>query len=282
MLKIVGYSLLIIALLTTVVWAISYFVQPILPANINNAGILFFIALLSVLGALAAFKDIIELIQKFFHNPPATASDSSYPSSEIRKIENLIEKIQANLYGNDDQLPYVLTLALDLCQSINSLNYKMWLEKELHGYENYQNFHEEFGNEEEFERWMDQWANYRLLQSYVDLYGYMVDRNRYETTEFPYKTVLIAYSLSGLIRNIKAAREARVDRVSRPIQEIGLETLSEFVAFMAKNEIPIRPDIDTVVYFKITDLEKILASVRKIILKLLNEAQNYITEEKRK
>ena len=48
----VSYALITIALLTIFVWAVSQFVQPILPANFNSGVILFFVALLGVLAAL--------------------------------------------------------------------------------------------------------------------------------------------------------------------------------------------------------------------------------------
>ncbi len=63
--KIVGYALLIISFFTILIWVISQFVQPILPSSLNNAGILLFAALLSVVGFFAGFKDTIELFQLF-------------------------------------------------------------------------------------------------------------------------------------------------------------------------------------------------------------------------
>ena len=58
----VGYALVLVSVLTGITWAISQFIQPILPPNMNNSVILLFAALLAVLGGLAAFKDTLELI----------------------------------------------------------------------------------------------------------------------------------------------------------------------------------------------------------------------------
>lgn len=64
----IGYALLAVSLLTLLVWAISQFVQPILPSNLNSGLLLFFAALLAVIGALAGFKDVIELFGYFARN----------------------------------------------------------------------------------------------------------------------------------------------------------------------------------------------------------------------
>jgi len=58
----IGYALVLVGVLTGITWAVSQFIQPILPANVNNLLVLRFAALLAVLGGLAAFKDTIELI----------------------------------------------------------------------------------------------------------------------------------------------------------------------------------------------------------------------------
>lgn len=76
MLKYIGYAFLTIALLTLVVWLVSVFVQPILPANLNNSLVFFFFVLSAVLGSLAAFKDVIELVQMIFGRRNQKTSDS--------------------------------------------------------------------------------------------------------------------------------------------------------------------------------------------------------------
>jgi len=59
----ISYALITIALLTILVWAVSQFVQPILPAYFSSGLILFFAVLLGVLAALAAFKDVVEFFR---------------------------------------------------------------------------------------------------------------------------------------------------------------------------------------------------------------------------
>jgi hypothetical protein len=60
----VGYALVLVAAATLLVWGVSQFVQPILPPEISSAAVLFFAALLSVTGFLAAFKDTVQLVQR--------------------------------------------------------------------------------------------------------------------------------------------------------------------------------------------------------------------------
>jgi hypothetical protein len=79
--RLVGYVLITIALLTLVVWAVSMFIQPILPSIFNNGLVLFFVALLAVIGVLAQFKDVIELFQYF-----SKRSDNS-PTNKIENIK---------------------------------------------------------------------------------------------------------------------------------------------------------------------------------------------------
>lgn len=61
----VSYALIAVALLTLVVWLVSQFIQPILPANTNAGLVLFIAALLGVVGVLGQFKDVVELFRSF-------------------------------------------------------------------------------------------------------------------------------------------------------------------------------------------------------------------------
>jgi hypothetical protein len=63
MVRLIGFALLLIAIVTLVVWGISQFVQPVLPAGINSGLVLLVAALIGVVGFFSAFKDSIELLQ---------------------------------------------------------------------------------------------------------------------------------------------------------------------------------------------------------------------------
>ena len=65
MLKSCSVILVIVFILTVIVWGFNYFGELILPANLKSGLVLFFLALTSVLGILAAFKETIELSDPF-------------------------------------------------------------------------------------------------------------------------------------------------------------------------------------------------------------------------
>ena len=69
----VGYALVLVSVLTGITWAISQFIQPILPPNMNNSVILLFAALLAVLGGLAA--GIIKSLWKFLRRKAKIVGD---------------------------------------------------------------------------------------------------------------------------------------------------------------------------------------------------------------
>ncbi len=59
----IGYALITIAILTGIVWGVSQFIQPILPAYFNNNLILVIGVLFGVVGLLAQLKDVVELFK---------------------------------------------------------------------------------------------------------------------------------------------------------------------------------------------------------------------------
>jgi len=64
--KYIGYALIVVAVLTLLVWAISQFVQPLLPTSVNGGLVLLFVALLAVTGVLAQLKDVAELLRSWY------------------------------------------------------------------------------------------------------------------------------------------------------------------------------------------------------------------------
>jgi hypothetical protein len=64
--KYIGYALIVVAIVTLLVWAISQFVQPLLPGNINGSLILLFAALMAAAIWLGAIKDVAELLRNWF------------------------------------------------------------------------------------------------------------------------------------------------------------------------------------------------------------------------
>jgi hypothetical protein len=102
----VGYAFLLVALLALIVWIISQFIQPLLPPNISASAVLFFVALLSVVGFLAAFKDTIELLHLFSGNSKIVAGNSISPSIAINEDSLLLYPYDNPPY-NSVELHYV-------------------------------------------------------------------------------------------------------------------------------------------------------------------------------
>ncbi len=62
----IAYASAFVLVITLIIWGISRFIQPTLPASTNSDIILFFIALLSVAAFLGSFNEAIELFHKIF------------------------------------------------------------------------------------------------------------------------------------------------------------------------------------------------------------------------
>jgi hypothetical protein len=83
--KILAIVFLALAVISLVVWAISQFLIPILPAQIGNGVILFFVALNSTVAVIAGSKDVIELLQVVFPNANKRAEITKNASTPFPK-----------------------------------------------------------------------------------------------------------------------------------------------------------------------------------------------------
>ncbi|MCI0558414.1 MAG: hypothetical protein MN733_07955 [Nitrososphaera sp.] len=314
----VGYALMLIAVLTVAVWAFSKYVQPILPASFNNDLVLLIAGLLGVAGLVAAFKDAIELFSLLSHrnsgDETKTSSSSvitgptqigrgtlawhgdvfqegstkiavnnslelsGQPKSEVTLIETLIRDIQKSLYGDDTQLPYVLTLSIDLCERIGlSDKYVTWLTKELTGYEDYDSFQRQFDNEELFEAWMENWAPYRLVRPYVKFQYLSQETGQLVIDKWRFVPFIIAHPIAEVVRKIHAARDRGVREFSMPLRNVP-EYYAQVVSFAAEAPIGLEIPPDLEVFHDVSDLEKILNGVRERILWLLRDARQHIAD----
>lgn len=129
--KYFGYTVIVVALVTLVVWAISAFIQPTLSSTVNSGLILFFVAFLAVAGALANMKDIAELLRslverkrpvksvvstsldKGFTQPPANKTLRQSLSMRLEFLDGIDE------ISNADELDKSMT---DLVKFIERLN----------------------------------------------------------------------------------------------------------------------------------------------------------------
>lgn len=89
-------ALLIVALLTLLFWAITFFIQPILPPGIGRGFIALAAVLIGVVGVLAGLKDISELLKVTFGH-----SDKHNDETPGKRYE-VIHKLQTK--GLEDDL----------------------------------------------------------------------------------------------------------------------------------------------------------------------------------
>ncbi len=108
--KTIGYALLTISVLTFIIWAVSQFIQPILPPAINNAGILLFAVLLTVTGVVANFKDVVELIDRILKPAPIQDSVKSLLNSGLEVQHNLPQPGYGEFIGRERELQEVMYL----------------------------------------------------------------------------------------------------------------------------------------------------------------------------
>lgn len=95
-------SLVVIVVLTLAVWAFSQYVQPILPAAINESAILFFIALLAVIAVLGGISDIVPFLHSLINkDAPITMTPEQQRFNRehlFRKVEDIwVEGVLENL-----------------------------------------------------------------------------------------------------------------------------------------------------------------------------------------
>jgi len=122
--------------------------------------------IVSVISGIAQFTgyNLRELVS-------SAAGQEKRPSTVVAKsdVDILINDIQRDLYGDDDKLPYVLTLCVDLCHHLDpSGDYVEWLKRELSGFENREELTKVLGgSDDKFDDWMKRWVSHRLVKTYV-------------------------------------------------------------------------------------------------------------------
>jgi hypothetical protein len=198
----------------------------------------------------------------------------NHKSIPIASIDILIKDIQSKLYGDINQLPYVLTLSIDLCNQLQmGEDYNKWLLLELGGIENYQRFKAEFKNDRLFETWMDKWASHRFIPTHIKFAYRAAETGRYAVDELKYKEILVAFPISKIIRDIQMIKDSTSQEYSIELRTLGSDYFTELQKIVREtlhiNEIP----SDLKVFYNVSALEKILDEVRKKILILISDAR---------
>jgi hypothetical protein len=185
-----------------------------------------------------------------------------------------MEDIQADLYGEDSRLPYILTLCLDLCDRVGlSEKYERWLRLELNGYPDYQGFQDGFSDPEAFVAWMDSWASHRMIKTYVKILVPEYEGQRPTINDFSYGEIFVAHSLAGIARMIREADQSPAQELSVPFRKASPEHYAEFMSFL-KEQIPgLHVPSDLFLFYSGASLKEILDGVRDKVLSLLSEAR---------
>lgn len=196
------------------------------------------------------------------------------PTTKPARADSLISDIQSTLYEDSSRLPYVLALCLDLCEPSGlSEEYDMWLRKELNGYDDYQGFQRSFESENNFEEWMNKWADHRFVKSYLKMEYYSSERNRYEISTLPHTGIFVAFPVAQIARAIQGARERGDHEFSVLLLSLGQEHFDELQAFVDKLSPKVILPADLQVFYSVSGLEKVLDGVRNIVLSLLRDVR---------
>ncbi len=182
-------------------------------------------------------------------------------------LGNLTRDIRANLYKDNNLLPYVLTLCLELCErKAISDSFREWIERELNGYDEYEKFKATFKHEEQFEKWMKKWASHRHIESYIKASFPSKDKRYLEIRGIPYGEMFVAFPIAQIVRMLNDTKE-NVE-FSIQLDTLGKERIHDLRNYFAKySGVDIPPDL--LIFYRATELEKVLNGVREKVLNLL-------------
>lgn len=127
-LRYLGFSLITLALLTLIIWAINLSALPILPKKINQAVLLSITIILGLAALVASLNDIVDLLQKLFGGEAVHVKGSELLKVTVEKA--VIKYIQTGNYWMQINLRfnaprrdiYLKTIRLKVSQGISWSN----------------------------------------------------------------------------------------------------------------------------------------------------------------
>ncbi len=205
-----------------------------------------------------------------------TPLDTQEASRQLTSMK-LIGDIRSELYEDNRRLPYVLALCLDLCDRTGLPDdYAKWVSRELKGYDDYDRFRDEFKNGDEFAGWMDKWASHRWVRTHIKAQMRSTQTMRIEIHELPFQSILVALPVAQIARDLEGARRSGVGEFSVPLLDLDQAHFAKFQSFVDEvfpgNEVP--PDLR--VYWKVSEVDRVLDGVRNIVLSLLKDARSIL------
>ena len=179
------------------------------------------------------------------------------PAPEPQELESkLVEFVKANLYGEDDQLPYVLLQCLELANKIGSSRDVEWIMMELRGYPT-EGQRDIDTRDEPYKS-----AQYRVIQPFFRVaFGHPL-----QIDEWPYRTSFYPKPVSQIIRTIRGAQSVGVNEVYSIISISDYEDLSKLAT-----KIGSPPGGKLGLFIRLSELEGILDGLRARIATFLQQ-----------
>lgn len=236
-----------------VIYALLYYVIPLLPSSWQNPSK---IAAAS-LAVLSVFASLAQITGISLRDVFGKGQNSGVTTQSHQRVEELIDIIQHDLYDNDQKLPSVLVRCSELAQWIGDGHAQQWLELELKGYrEEYEQISAEMRN-------LYEAATYRLLETVF----YFQDGSG-QIRSFPYRQQFIGDSIPAIVEQLSHP----VSKWGIPVEQISSSELPEDSgARSLSEELEIGfPDQTLVIYLNPRALKIILDGVRQRILDFLD------------
>jgi len=195
-------------------------------------------------------------------------------------IEQQIREIQTHLFGENNVLPYTLTLCSDLCERTGlATKYNTWIRSELKGYDD--ELGKTFPDEASFEKWLERWAAHRSVQTYIK-FGYRAaETGRYVINNLPFVPILVGYPVAKIVQTIQAAKEDRRTEFGFVIKNWNSELFNKIKRDATSNfrkfDVDINDDLQA--FYSVQDLDSVLNGVRNQVLSLLAEVRKQSSSE---
>lgn len=247
----------------------QFVVIPGLPRPTQTNVFLFFVALASIVGVIAAIAQISGYTLRDMH-VGKTSSDTSY-----HETLKLIDAIRSDLYGSDSRLPGAVSQAAALCDRLGLDEYRVWIRKELAGFGNYDQPENELGTDEAVKPWIDRWASHRLIKTYFKV-RFLNQRGSSEMDEWPYEHIFVSKPLQMVIEEVTGAKTNHSDELSIQLVRVDRNRLLQVRATLAEISPGMEVPSDLQLFCRLAEYEKILFGVRDEISELLTLASSKV------
>ena len=267
-------------LLSLLIWAVvQYLVIPGLSEGWQQFVVWAGAVVLWIVSVLAGASQFTGYNLKELISPAAASGPERHGSGLLTggAVDILVKEIQKSLYGDDNQLPYVLTLCIDLCHRLGlPRDYLEWLGRELNGFEDMETLAKVLGggDADNLDEWMKSWASHRFVKTYVKMQYISADTKLPVMDELPYERIFMAQSLAQIIEmKRECSAWNSTGEIGVPLAKLGKDKFEVLKAFVASSDVQMRVPDDIQVFFTVGALKVLLTGVRKQVLSLLGVAR---------